>query len=114
MRISDWSSDVCSSDLREADRLSGGAEDRLEGHPAQNRGGRRAGRPRQRRRGREGLQDHPQERQGLRQGRRHRGRPGAAEDRTSGVEGKSVEVRVDMGGSRSLKKKKEKTKLTNE
>src|SRR3546814_20602414 len=78
MRISDWSSDVCSSDLR------AGA-----GRPVQARRLHRrrtvcAGRARQR------------------AGRRHRRCP---PDRKSVVEGKSVSVRVDLGGRRILKKK---------
>src|SRR3546814_18669351 len=35
------------------------------------------------------------------------GRPPAGRDRTSGVEGQSVSVRVDLGGRRIIKKKKE-------
>src|SRR3546814_18367614 len=78
MRISDWSSDVCSSDL--PGRLAAGA-DRL----ARHRGG---------------------------MGRRHRRRvpglaavPGGHRDRKSVVLGKSVSVRVDVGGRRIIKKK---------
>src|SRR3546814_11968988 len=70
MRISDWSSDVCSSDLL--------------GRPARyppRRGG-----------GASGLQ-------GLLRSRR------TAEDRKSVVYGKSVSVRVDLGGRRVIKKK---------
>src|SRR3546814_18585167 len=90
MRISDWSSDVCSSDLRQ-------------GHFV----GRHQ--PGQYFRQRPKLvvagqhqQDQP------------RGGIGAyrslldqrRQDRKSVVEGKSVSVRVDLGGSRSLKKKR--------
>src|SRR3546814_8622758 len=71
MRISDWSSDVCSSDLiRTAHRA-------IPPRRAQHL---------------------------LRQGRaRHRRR--AHQDRKSVVKGKSVSVRVDLGGRRIIKKK---------
>src|SRR3546814_18689213 len=77
MRISDWSSDVCSSDLSAAGRT------RCEGlAPAQR--GRRAA---------------------LRLSCRGRGwrRGGAGEDRKNVVAGKCVSVRVDLGGRRSIK-----------
>src|SRR3546814_21155280 len=68
MRISDWSSDVCSSDLpTRRDQPS---------RPARGRAGRPAPTPRR------------------------------AADRKSVVEGKSVSVRVDLGGRRIIKKKK--------
>src|SRR3546814_10957272 len=75
MRISDWSSDVCSSDLPHAhvgDDHGGGAHPRRHGRAAQAHdplrlgGGRRTGVARQ--------------------------------DRKSVVKGKSVSVRVDLGG----------------
>src|SRR3546814_18271630 len=77
MRISDWSSDVCSSDLR--------ASGLLEGRVARV--------PEGRRRGPADL--HP----GL-----AGGEPGA--DRKSVVSGTSVSVRVDLGGRRIIKTKK--------
>src|SRR3546814_11497742 len=92
MRISDWSSDVCSSDL--GGRAGGGVR-----CGAGGRGGRRA----------EGVGDGvaapgraPGGGGGAAAARRGEGgRPG---DRTSVVEGKSVSVRVDLGGRRCLKK----------
>src|SRR3546814_13347992 len=108
MRISDWSSDVCSSDLQFlqrvvvqrclADRM---AETQVVGDRARDRtpvapahrhvvaqvpAGQR---PKQV----AGAVDHPQ--------------PGE-EDRKSVVEGKSVSVRVNLGGRRFIKKKKKK------
>src|SRR3546814_15219556 len=80
MRISDWSSDVCSSDLLRA----GGRRDRRRDAPGQRRGAA------PRRRGRR-----------LRRGRRRT-------DRKSVVSGKSVSVRVDLGGRRIIKKKNNK------
>src|SRR3546814_12328180 len=69
LRISDWSSDVCSSDLS---------------------AGRRRGRP-----------SRPVERDDA----RRRGLAAGA-DRKSVVQGKSVSVRVDIGGRRIIKKEK--------
>src|SRR3546814_2112858 len=89
MRISDWSSDVCSSDLlrrthrparrrpRRAARVAGPCV------PAARRLDRGAVRPRP-------PDDH---------------RPRARLDRKSVVSGKSVSVRVDIGGRRIIKKK---------
>src|SRR3546814_17129328 len=85
MRISDWSSDVCSSDLQDAD-------------------GR--GRPRGASRPPDPLQ--------LQVERPRRGRPAVRDpqsigprqreaDRKSVVEGKSVSVRVDLGGRSIIK-----------
>src|SRR3546814_10935594 len=93
MRISDWSSDVCSSDLQEedaelreivlADELAAGVllADGAEGG----------------RRGEQAddavlLDDAPEG-------------AGVGRDRKSVVEGKSVSVRVDLGGGRIIKKK---------
>src|SRR3546814_11945678 len=88
MRISDWSSDVCSSDLL--------AVVQLEAEPR-----RRDDRKVPARVGRDGLQvpvHHP-------------GRLPRAEDRKSVVSGKSVSVRVDLGGRRIIKKKKQQYEL---
>src|SRR3546814_13279539 len=73
-RISDWSSDVCSSDLRRRRRLSRGAD------PFRNQLSR--------------LSHHAAARGGL-----------SRQARKSVVQGKSVSVRVDLGGHRLIKKK---------
>src|SRR3546814_16524803 len=90
MRISDWSSDVCASDLR----ISGGSRETEENElivmpqlrPEASRAVTTvtpvAKQPRARRKVRE------------------------SQDRKSVVEGKSVAVRVDLGGHRIIKKKK--------
>src|SRR3546814_20808421 len=108
MRISDWSSDVCSSDLHdgeaagevhaeEADHLGvahAGAHDEAEARELQKR--------EERRYGAGGDDDEEQP-------------PGREEDealekeRKSVVEGKRVSVRVELGGRRNMKKKKTKT-----
>src|SRR3546814_17214316 len=95
MRISDWSSDVCSSDLFEHDLSFGVAIGRLFKRAAG---------------------------QGLTQLGHLGGRTGEIDidavdllhsgqlrgrDRKSVVEGKSVSVRVDLGGRRIIKKKKD-------
>src|SRR3546814_14367385 len=95
MRISDWSSDVCSSDLARGVavagcRLAGGA-DRPPGHRDHRIGG----------------EDHD-EGDHRRHPRSRVPRPG---DRKSVVEGKSVSVRVDLGGRRIIKKNKQQTSL---
>src|SRR3546814_13283447 len=78
MRISDWSSDVCSSDLRRhASGMPGGL-----------------------RRGRRTLGHCAAPRPG--------GHPAFHGDRKSVVWGKSVSVRVDLGGRRIIKKKRKK------
>src|SRR3546814_3895777 len=85
MRISDWSSDVCSSDLPDA-RTGEGAGGTAAGvaAPAQRPPGAGADRP---------------------------GRAGAdrRQERKSVVKGKSVSVRVDLGGRRIIKKKTTRT-----
>src|SRR3546814_17986551 len=130
MRISDWSSDVCSSDLERrrgnycTGKFSNAAERRL--RPSDHSGFRRASRLRRAHVG-----------TGARQLQRNSGRyvagPGAdgrpkkarvaavafaavvatpsprsraSSDRTSVVSGKSVSVRVDIGGPRIIKNKK--------
>src|SRR3546814_16951101 len=99
MRISDWSSDVCSSDLDvKAPEMHGLAD---------------------------GCVEHIQHHQRPRQQVQHRGQPQARpahadsparslslllrwlrSDRQSVVSGKSVSVRVDLGGGRNYHKKK--------
>src|SRR3546814_17035184 len=91
MRISDWSSDVCSSDLRGR---------RLLGRAAQPVRRRRKGR-------RRGGRDVPVGR-GVpgRHGRRRAADRHDARDRKSVVEGKSVLVSEVLGGRRIMKHKK--------
>src|SRR3546814_15538592 len=93
MRISDWSSDVCSSDLRgdnafraqcPAGKVVG--ETRAEQWQRVAEGGAAVIFV--------GLARHPE--------------VGVIADRKSVVEGKSVSVRVDLGGRRIIKKKKKK------
>src|SRR3546814_19003005 len=88
MRISDWSSDVCSSDLR------GAARDRAAGADAARPAGRCA-----RRLGRAASG------RAARFAARGGDRRGHA-DRKRVVSGKSVSGRGDLGGSRIIKKKK--------
>src|SRR3546814_14083201 len=87
LRISDWSSDVCSSDLRgmhrRQPRLLLGHRNLVEHQARHDRVGRSSA-------------DVPRE---------------AALDRKSVVSGKSLSVRVDLGGRRILKKKKHITHL---
>src|SRR3546814_21192524 len=108
MRISDWSSDVCSSDLRgRRGRAEGGVLARALG-----------------KNGVHGLPDRP-DRERLPHGGRRQGSVGNDSgggtvmsrrhiisllmeneaERKSVVKGKSVSVRVDLGGRRSIKKK---------
>src|SRR3546814_7038282 len=83
LRISDWSSYVCSSDLR---------QHRLAPRPVDAQG--RCGRERHRQRA-----------------QRHRvGRKGQAPRSEERRVGKSVSVRVDLGGRRIIKKKTKKEK----
>src|SRR3546814_20815132 len=102
MRISDWSSDVCSSDLQNAGgRKAGEIVDMAVGmvveqsvtQPQQPFDAQIVGKP------------------GLDLPFRHAGIAIGVEqalfgDRKSGGEGKSVSVRVDLGGRRIIKKKK--------
>src|SRR3546814_2310192 len=100
MRISDWSSDVCSSDLHRHAELAAQLVDQLLQVALFLRvqaGGR--------------LVQHQQARLGD-----HAARdlqpplvPVGQVDRESVVEGKSVAVRVDLGGRRIIKKKKKET-----
>src|SRR3546814_16398861 len=110
MPISDWSSDVCSSDLLGEDVLGFGAGIVLarlaEAFPPAAIGHRRDGE----------IVDHRQSDQHAR--RLELAADALADDpvlqlvldgdRTSVVEGKSVSVRVDLGGRRIIKKKKNK------
>src|SRR3546814_6653416 len=85
LRISDWSSDVCSSDL------------------AQHRGGQ----------GAQGFGRDPRspqhcDQRAARRAQRRQGGGRGSLDRKSVVKGKSVSVRVALGGRRSMKKKTQK------
>src|SRR3546814_11163886 len=103
MRISDWSSDVCSSDLTEhdVDRTQHGGDVRQHVsttqkiHGLQMRETRRAYLALVRLVGAVGDEIDAELALGRFNG-----------DRKSGVEGKSVSVRVDLGGRRIIKKKK--------
>src|SRR3546814_20136194 len=113
LRISDWSSDVCSSDLGSASysapaqHLSSGPQSQARQysrHPGTGWSFRKC----------------PQDPAPAREpvpaisARHHlRGRSRPQADRKSVVEGTSVLVRVDLGGGRRNKKKKNKTKVTN-
>src|SRR3546814_18385299 len=79
MRISDWSSDVCSSDLQRVDHRSDRAHHHAADADDRAAGGCRRREPR---------------------ARHHRGR---SVDRNSVVQGKRVSVRVDRGGRRIIK-----------
>src|SRR3546814_20611732 len=87
MRISDWSSDVCSSDLHPDDPDADGREYR--GHHE------RYHRP------------NPRHHRGAGSGPRRQAEAMTTRqtDRKSVVSGKSVSVRVDLGGRRIIKKK---------
>src|SRR3546814_16515096 len=114
MRISDWSSDVCSSDLaldRRARKL-----DRRDARRARRsfQGARRYGRRSDsNRRARHQMGRQIGRGRGRRMARDSRKNPRRRhidlrnpEDRNSVVKGKSVSVRVDLGGRRFIKKKK--------
>src|SRR3546814_11045623 len=113
MRISDWSSDVCSSDLPPCRRLS------LRHVPEVDRWTISWF----------GLRRHPENRRYrvprrlpvvgmgraiLLQAMRNPADLSPDRDRKSVVEGKSVSVRVELGGRRLIKKKKENTRLRKE
>src|SRR3546814_13000028 len=110
MRISDWSSDVCSSDLRsghavdqaDADQEQGG-RDQVDGdvvHPRLDAGD--PGAVQNQAVG--GGQQHPEEDEEIEQ---------VAGDRKSVGKGKSVSERVVLGGRRIIKKKKKKNNTHN-
>src|SRR3546814_16090871 len=105
MRISDWSSDVCSSDL---------APQAVPPHPRPSPGSDGAARPR---RDRCGQGRRRQGKGAGEDGSRSAGRGGCGRrcerqgvgedgDRKSVGQGKSVSVRVDLGGRRFITKKK--------
>src|SRR3546814_18406082 len=90
MRISDWSSDVCSSDL--AARRPEELADRADGPGAL-------------RRLRAARDDHPRAAGVAPADRSRAGCTARRQDRKSVVSGKSESVRVDLGGRRIIKKK---------
>src|SRR3546814_15280113 len=94
MRISDWSSDVCSSDLE-------GGRILQRGHGRADRFGRRPD-------GREFLLSRNEH---AASGRASGDRGDHRQDRKSVVWGKSVSVRVDLGGRGIIKKKNTLIKL---
>src|SRR3546814_11481678 len=99
MRISDWSSDVCSSDLS-----TGGRKRKAGGWPAAKPPSGASGRNWNNDMGPKGADwKKPAIRPpGAMNARSRRGRA----ERKSVVEGKRVSVRVDLGGRRIIKKKK--------
>src|SRR3546814_19195477 len=101
MRISDWSSDVCSSDL--ADLHASAQQRAAEACRSASRYSVGASRRSIRR-----VRCVHQQRPGAR--RAHR-RPIEFPDRKSVVLGQSVYVRVDLGGRRFIKKKKRKKSI---
>src|SRR3546814_14890213 len=100
MRISDWSSDVCSSDLVEGRAERGGETAPDPARPARALSGRRP------RRVDPGGSD--RRGPGLPWNGARRLAPRKRQDRKSVVEGKSVSVRVDFGGRRIIKNKRDK------
>src|SRR3546814_18377766 len=99
MRISDWSSDVCSSDLGKCEKQRGNAE----------RGEKARGQPLEKK---HELCKRTLQRDATckcRVGLEGPFRRQAHTDRKSVVSGKSVSVRVDLGGRRIIKKKKNTT-----
>src|SRR3546814_20594635 len=89
MRISDWSSDVCSSDLDEHVALRATLQRPEKFHHL-------------------GIAAHPVHRLAVHVtpgAKQEAGRLDHVKDRKSVVEGKSVSVRVDIGGRRIIKKK---------
>src|SRR3546814_13502246 len=106
MRISDWSSDVCSSDLGLQ-----GHEDRRFAQPAAQPDANDTEDPTQQERQAPGVVEDLRRGEDLRQRRGGQGAKQIAEgqasleeDRKSVVSGKSVSVRVDLGGRRIFKK----------
>src|SRR3546814_13163711 len=93
MRISDWSSDVCSSDLIGADDLAAEDDTRISHRHRTRSSLSRVGRAA------------PGRAQRLSDRRHHARSRVARRDRKSVVEGKSVSVRVDLGGRRFIKTK---------
>src|SRR3546814_20878744 len=114
MRISDWSSDVCSSDLPPPPSLSAQPPSVLASQGRRGDGGRIASLPFGRHQRTEDTETMSMTLSTNAPGTRPRsaGILGTRGDRTSVAEGKSVSVRVDLGGRRVLKKKKEEKQST--
>src|SRR3546814_13201133 len=104
MRISDWSSDVCSSDLDPEQAVVAVGDLR----PLEDDGPRDLREGQRQHREVDAGETHAEPTDHERQQPRAEGRKkqGQFEDRKSVVEGKSVSVRVDLGGSRIIKKQK--------
>src|SRR3546814_18312313 len=106
MRISDWSSDVCSSDLPASTlpRASLAVRTQVHHHDAGVGGSQRL-----RRQAAIGERAWPVRlHEHVRPAHQVEERLAARLDRKSGGEGKRVSVRVDIGGGRIIKKKKQK------
>src|SRR3546814_16584732 len=106
MRISDWSSDVCSSDLNLPHPR--GPHPRLFPEVQRDRPESPFGHPQ-----RQEILVEPSFDSGIDGARREMIAVRADQDRKSVVSGKSVSVRVDLGGRRILKKTKNKTSNLN-
>src|SRR3546814_16457637 len=102
MRISDWSSDVCSSDLRHA--RDGDVRRDIRIDAAQCLVAHLPARLVQRRR--QGVAGADEPARSLLAGPGDAVLPPLPSDRKSAVEGRSVSVRVDLGGRSIIKKKK--------
>src|SRR3546814_20657123 len=103
MRISDWRSDVCSSDLEPRDRARNGR-----GHAVRSRLSLALFRDQRREaqgRARGPLYSHPREEAVQPAGPHSAAGAGGSVERKRGVEGKGESVRVDLGGRRFIKKK---------
>src|SRR3546814_17783180 len=103
MRISDWSSDVCSSDLKDSGKLGVDRKTEHAKYPVQTCA----------LYGQVGIAAHQPGHLLVAPGGGLDGpfgnvQPGQDQDRKSVEKGKSVSVRVDLGGRRIIKKKKRK------
>src|SRR3546814_12303408 len=105
MRISDWSSDVCSSDLLPSAVATGTGQTRMDRAAVRAVGSRRL--PRRAQRRKHVINRHARAVVGI-DGACMDDPIGADDegDRKSGVEGKRLSVRVELGGRRIIKKKK--------
>src|SRR3546814_11663265 len=115
MRISDWSSDVCSSDLRHFGDAAGivgdgtiGVERDDHAREREHRGGGKGDADDAR--GLESDNDADADDERRQRGRFKADGEALDQDRKSVVWGKSVSGRVDIGGRRTIKKKNTQTK----